>query len=183
LQNCYISYSCGAVKVSFEFEISYDRITKNYYNFMLQCTIDIATKQWTGSPGFNSSLWGRQFSFLQNVMTVCGSSQRVIRPGDWGVEVYIYFSLIKCIACSLSQKRFRSRPTLLFLFEFPLIHMIDIGMGNVHSVCRKVVTDTGCVYGWSHSCVRCICVHECQRLVEGDPQFNLEIISEYSFPL
>ena len=54
-------------------------------------------------------------------------------------------------------------------------------MGKDHSVCRKVVTDTGCVYWWSHSCVRCISVHESQRLVETDPQFNLENVSEYSF--
>ena len=52
--------------------------------------------------------------------------------------------------------------------------MVDVGMGKEDSVCRKVVTDTGCVYWWGHSCVRCISVHESQRLVESDPQFNLE---------
>jgi hypothetical protein len=50
-------------------------------------------------------------------------------------------------------------------------------------VCCKVVTDTGCVYWWSHSCVRCICFHESQRLVESDPQFNLEKVNEYLFLL
>ena len=75
-----------------------------------------------------------------------GSSPRVIRAGDWGVEVYIYFSRIKNIVISLSQKRLSNRPTLLSLLEFPLIHTVDIGMGKDHSVCRKVVTDTGCVY-------------------------------------
>jgi hypothetical protein len=48
-------------------------------------------------------------------------------------------------------------------------------------VCRKVVTDTACVDWWSHSCFRCISFHECQRLVECEPQFNLENVSEYLF--
>jgi hypothetical protein len=79
-----------------------------------------------------------------------------------------------------SQRILSSRPTSLFLFEFPLIHTVDIGMGKDHSVCRKVVTDTGCVDWRSHSRSRCISIHESQRFVEGEPQFNLKTVSKYS---
>ena len=205
------SYFCGAVKVRVELEIIYDGVTEHYYNFrspsntyvchrlynISVCVYgrysnwatDWAVRGWNrrgrGRTFFSSTkhydqLWFPRI-FLSGMYR--SSSPRVIWPGEWGVQVYTYFSLIKCIVRSLSQKRLSNRPTLLFLFEFPLIHTVDIGMGKDHSVCRKVVTDTGCVYWWGHSCIRCICFHESPRFVESDPQFNLENVSEYLFLL
>jgi hypothetical protein len=93
------------------------------------------------------------------------------RLEEWNLHI---LSLITCSFIFWSQNILSSRPTLLFFFEFPLIHTVDVGMGKDHSVCRKVVTDTGCVYRWSQIFVRCIPCHECQRFVECDPQFDLE---------
>jgi hypothetical protein len=129
-------------------------------------------------------VWGGHFSLLQNMITIRGSHASsypvfigVLRAGHTtrrmeGWNLRIFFAYM-CSVISLSRKRFSSRPTLLCLFEFPLIHTVDIGMGKEHSVCCKVVTDTGCVDCWSQSCVRCMSCRECLRIVECDPQFNL----------
>jgi hypothetical protein len=65
--------------------------------------------------------------------------------------------------------------TSLFCSEFVIVQMEGLGMRVNHSVGRKVVPDTGRVDWWGHSDFWRVSIHKSQRLIESEPQFNLQM--------